>query len=182
MIGWLGAKALAAHQIAINLASITYMAALGVSAAGAIRVGNALGRRNRHEVRVAGFTAILIAVTFMGCAGIIFVLFNHMLPRLYINDELVISKAADLLIMAALFQLSDGTQAIGLGILRGLTDVKVSTVITFIAYWVLALPIGYILGFKYNYGVYGVWTGYIIGLTASAIMLTLRFNLKSKQI
>lgn len=181
MIGWLGAKDLAAHQIAINLASITYMAALGVSAAGAIRVGSAFGRRDKHEIRSAGFTALLISVTFMACAGLAFIILNNILPRFYISDEFVISKASMLLIMAALFQMSDGAQAVGLGILRGLTDVKIPTLITFIAYWILSLPIGYILGFKYHYGVFGVWIGFIIGLTASAVMLTIRFNIKSKQ-
>lgn len=182
MIGWIGAKDLAAHQIAINLASITYMAALGVSAAGAIRVGGAFGRKDKREIRTAGFTALLISVSFMACAGLTFIALNNFLPRFYISDEFVISKASMLLVMAALFQMSDGAQAVGLGILRGLTDVKIPTLITFIAYWILSLPIGYVLSFHYNFGVVGVWIGFIIGLTASAVMLTIRFNLKTNQI
>ena len=88
--------------------------------------------------------------------------------------------ASSLLVIASIFQIFDGTQAVGIGILRGLTDVKMPTIITFIAYWVISLPIGYILGFAFELGVQGVWIGLLIGLASSAIMLTLRFNFKSK--
>ncbi len=181
MVGWLGTKQLAAHQIAINLASISYMAVLGISAGGAIRVGNAVGRQDIKEIRTAGFSAVLMGISVMIISGIIFIVFNRFLPTLYINDKTVINIAASLLIVAAFFQVFDGTQAVGLGILRGLTDVKIPTIITFIAYWILGLPIAYLLGFTFNYGVVGVWIGLLIGLMASAVMLTLRFNLKSKQ-
>jgi multidrug resistance protein, MATE family len=180
MVGWLGAKSLAAHQIAINLASISFMAVTGISAAGGIRVGNAVGRGDVDETRRAGFSAIILGSTIMFCAGIIFIFFRNYLSNLYISDQEVISIASSLLVIAALFQLSDGAQAVGIGILRGLTDVKAPTVITFIAYWIIGLPIGYILGLICNLGVEGVWIGLLIGLTASAVMLTLRFNYKSK--
>lgn len=176
MVGWLGTKPLAAHQIAINLASISFMAALGISAAGGIRVGNAVGRENIEEIRRAGFTAILSGASIMSISGIIFITLRNFLPALYIDDKDVISIASNLLIIAALFQLSDGTQAVGIGILRGLTDVKIPTVITFVSYWIIGLPVAYLLGFIFEYGVTGVWIGLLIGLTASAIMLTLRFN------
>ena len=101
---------------------------------------------------------------------------------LYIDDETVISIASSLLVIAALFQLSDGIQAVGVGILRGLTDVKIPTAITFIAYWVVGIPTGYLLGFNLGYDVEGVWVGLLAGLTTSAVLLTLRFNIKSKQI
>lgn len=182
MVGWLGSKDQAAHQIAINLASISFMAALGISAAGGIRVGNAVGRQNINETRKAGFTAIFLGASFMFFAGVIFVVFRNLLPTFYINEEDVISVASSLIVIAALFQLSDGTQAVGIGILRGLTDVKIPTAITFIAYWIVGLPIGYLLGFIFQMGVQGVWIGLLIGLTTSAILLTLRFNAKSKQI
>ena len=182
MVGWLGAKQLAAHQIAINLASISFMAALGISMAGSIRVGNAVGMRDISETRRAGFVAILLGAALMACAGIIFVTLNKFLPTLYINDEVVISFASSLIVIAALFQLSDGVQAVGIGILRGLTDVKIPTAITFTAYWIVGLPVGYLLGFVFGFGVIGVWIGLLLGLTTSAILLTLRFNIKSKQI
>jgi len=181
MIGWLGTKQLAAHQIAINLASISFMCALGVSAAGSIRVANAVGKQDVQEIRRAGFSAILVGQGMMASFGIIFIIFQKFLPSLYIDDQTVISLASSLLIIASIFQIADGTQAVGIGILRGLTDVKGPTVITFIAYWILGLPIGYVLGFMFDMSVQGVWVGLLIGLTASATMLTLRFNKKSRQ-
>ena len=180
MVGWLGAKSLAAHQIAINLASISFMAVTGISAAGGIRVGNAVGMGDIKETRRAGFSAVILGASIMFCAGLIFVTLRNYLPSLYISDQDVISIASSLLVIAALFQLSDGTQAVGIGILRGLTDVKAPTLITFIAYWIIGLPVGYILGFIFELGVQGVWIGLLIGLTVSALMLTLRFNYKSK--
>ena len=182
MIGWIGADELAAHQIAINLASISFMAILGISQAASIRVGNALGEKDIAKIRKVGFTAITLGAVIQSLSGIIFISFNHLLPHLYINDKTVISIASELLIIAALFQISDGTQGVGIGVLRGLTDVKGPTLITFIAYWVISLPVGYLLGFIFNLGVYGVWIGLLIGLTVSAVMLTLRFNYKSKRI
>lgn len=182
MVGWLGTKQLAAHQIAINLASISFMAVLGISAAAAIRVGNAVGRQDISETRKAGFTASLIGGLIMACSGLTFILLRNFLPTLYVDDQQVISIASSLLIIAALFQISDGTQAVGIGILRGLTDVKIPTAITFIAYWIVGLPIAYLLGFIFKYGVSGVWVGLLLGLTTSAILLNLRFNQKSKHI
>jgi MATE family multidrug resistance protein len=182
MVGWLGTKQLAAHQIAINLASISFMAVLGISVAGSIRVGNAVGKKDIEETRRAGFTASLLGVSIMAFAGIIFVVFRDFLPTLYVNDETVISYASSLLVIAALFQISDGMQAVGIGILRGLTDVKIPTAITFIAYWIVGLPVGYLLGFNFELGVQGVWIGLLLGLTTSAILLTLRFNVRSKHI
>ena len=182
MVGWLGTKQQAAHQIAINLASISFMAVLGISAAGSIRVGNAVGKKDVAETRRAGFTASLLGASVMLISGLIFILFRNFLPTLYVNDEVVISYASSLLIIAALFQISDGTQAVGIGILRGLTDVKIPTAITFIAYWIVGLPVGYLLGFNFEMGVQGVWIGLLLGLTTSAILLTLRFNSRSKHI
>ena len=182
MIGWLGTDQLAAHQIAINLASISFMIVLGVSMAGGIRVGNAVGKQNIKQVRRAGFTSIFLAVCVMSISGTIFILFRNFLPTLYINNQEVISIASSLLVIAALFQLSDGVQAVGIGILRGLTDVKIPTAITFIAYWVVGLPTGYLLGFILGYNVQGIWIGLLAGLTTSAVLLTLRFNTKSKLI
>lgn len=182
MIGWLGTKQLAAHQIAINLASITYMAALGISSAGAIRVGGAVGRQDISEVRKAGFTAILLGASIMLFCGIIFISFKNFLPILYIKDQEVVTIASNLLAIAAIFQIFDGTQAVGIGVLRGLTDVKGPTIITFIAYWLIALPVGYILGFIFKLNVIGVWIGFLVGLMTSAILLTLRFNKKSRKL
>ncbi|MDT8325317.1 MAG: MATE family efflux transporter, partial [Bacteroidota bacterium] len=121
MMGWIGAKALAAHQIAINLASVSFMIILGISNAATIRVGNAVGRRDAQQVRIAGFTAWLLAVGLMSLAAVAFVVFRHALPALYVDDPEVIRIAAGLLIFAAIFQLSDGSQVVGHGSLRGMT-------------------------------------------------------------
>lgn len=182
MIGWIGANELAAHQIAISLASVSFMGVLGISQAGGILVGNSVGEQNVQLVRKSGFIAIILGMMWMSVSGIIFILFRNYLPYIYIRDESVIQIASQLLIIAALFQLSDGTQAVGIGILRGLTDVKGPTVITFVAYWIISLPVGYLLGFQFGYGVIGVWIGLLIGLTCSAVMLTLRFNHKSRKL
>jgi multidrug resistance protein, MATE family len=180
MIGWFGTEQLAAHQIVINLASISFMTVLGISAAGSIRVGNAVGKENIKETREAGFTAILMGGSVMAVSAILFITLNRFLPSLYISDESVLTYASSIMIIAALFQISDGVQAVGIGVLRGLTDVKIPTIITFFSYWVLGLPAGYFLGFTFNMEVFGIWIGFLVGLTASAVLLTARFNSKSK--
>ena len=181
IIGWLGTNDLAAHQIAINLASISFMVALGISAAATIRVGNAVGRDDRSGVKNAGITAFIMTSMVMGTFGIIFIVFRWFLPTLYIDSQNVIQIASSLLVIAALFQLSDGTQAVGIGLLRGLADAKIPMIITFIAYWIVGLPGGYILGFTFGYGVQGVWFALFLALTVSAILLSTRFMMKSKQ-
>jgi len=105
-----------------------------------------------------------------------FILLRHFLPTLYINDPKVINVAASLLVVAALFQMSDGAQVVQLGALRGLSDIKLPTYITFVAYWLIALPIGYYLGFHYKLKALGVWLGLFVGLTVSAILLSFRFH------
>lgn len=176
IIGWLGSNALAAHQIAINLASISYMVVLGISSAATIKVGNALGSKSIDDIKLAGYTAIFLGLAFMANMGIIFVMGNKFFPSLYINNSEVIEIASSLLIVAALFQLSDGVQAVGMGVLKGLMDVKIPMVITFISYWLIALPAGYIFGFTLNLGIIGIWIGLLVGLSAAAIMFVLRFR------
>jgi len=176
MIGWMGTVPLAAHQIAINLAAITYMAATGMASAVAVRVGNQLGRRDVTSLRYAAWTSVLLVCIFMTVTGVFFISLNHYLPRLYNDDVEVINAAASLLVVAAFFQISDGLQAVGLGMLRGLADVKVPTIITLIAYWIIALPLGYLLGFAFDMGPVGVWYGLLAGLSVAAILLMNRFD------
>jgi multidrug resistance protein, MATE family len=176
MIGWLGENQLAAHQIAINLASATYMTATGISAAGAIRVGRAFGQKNKRGIFMAGSAAFALAVAFMGVCCIVFLTANHALVSLYItNNQPVMSIATNLVIIAGFFQLSDGIQVVALGALRGITDVNIPTIITFVAYWVVALPLSYVLAFTYKMDVTGVWIALSLGLTVSAVLLTWRF-------
>jgi multidrug resistance protein, MATE family len=177
-IGQLGAVQLAAHQVAINPASVTYMMVTGISAAGGIRVGAHLG--NINEMKLSGSVAILLGLLFMVICCIIMLVFNKFIAGLYINDLEVLPLAGSLIIIAGFFQLSDGVQAVALGVLRGMADVNIPTLVTLIAYWGVGLPVGYYLAFIQKMGAIGIWIGLSSGLTASAILLTWRFyhNLK----
>jgi multidrug resistance protein, MATE family len=176
MMGWLGETALAAHQVAINVASTTYMMATGISLAGGIRVGDEWGKRSLAGIKRAGFAAYFLVFAFMSSTMILILLFDTFILKAYIRDTEVITAAVVLLKIAALFQLSDGIQVVGLGVLRGLADIKIPTWVTFVAYWVFALPIGYFLGFKTKLGAQGIWLGLLIGLSISAIFLYWRYK------
>ena len=180
MIGWLGPVPLAAHQAAINLASITYMAASGIAAAATIRVGRLLGGGRLAEARQAGYAAYLLGFGFMASMGLLFVLTRFRIPWLYSHDPAVVAQAATLLLVAALFQVSDGLQVVGLGALRGLGDVKVPSVVALLAYWVVALPLAYVLGFPLRLGAPGVWLGLLAGLSIVAGVLLLRFRRETR--
>jgi MATE family multidrug resistance protein len=182
MMGWLGAKTLAAHQIAINLATISYMTTTGLAAAATIRVSNEMGKGNFRTMRTVGFTLLGLALTVMAIWGLIFILGKDFLPTLYINDIDVITIAAPLIVIAGFFQLADGTQVVCIGALRGMQDVKIPSVFIFLAYWVIGLPLGYWLGFKMNYGAIGIWIGLLIGLTLTAIAMFIRFHQLSKKL
>ncbi|MFN0204084.1 MAG: MATE family efflux transporter [Bacteroidia bacterium] len=182
MIGWLGKTEeesqiyRAAHQIAINLASLTYMVALGISNAGAIRVGNALGRNDPENLRKAGFTTLFLTLAWMTATATAFVLGRDFFPTLYeIKHAEVLIVASRLMVIAAVFQWFDGAQVAALGILRGIQDVTVPTIVTFIAYWVAALPIAYFLGFYCELNIDGVWYSFVIGLGVAAVANMTRF-------
>lgn len=176
MIGWLGESQLAAHQIAINLASTTYMMATGIASAGAIRVGRAFGEQQPKNVRSAGTAAFVLVAAFMGVWCITFLTASDFLVSLYLKDNPEVTQiAATLMIYAGFFQLSDGIQATGLGTLRGVSDVNVPTIITLIAYWGISLPLSYVLAFTFQMDVEGIWIALSAGLTFSAVFLTIRF-------
>ena len=180
IIGSIGMIEQAAHQVAISLAAMTYMMASGISSAAAIRSGNYFGSGNHKQLRLSAISNYHIVIAFMSCTAIIFTLFNHLLPWIYTSDKSVILIAEQLLIVAAFFQLFDGTQVVGLGVLRGMGDVNVPTFITFISYWIIGLPVAYLLGIYLDLGVMGVWYGLVCGLMASSVMLFLRFQSISK--
>jgi len=182
MVGWIGKNSLASHQIAMNVASTTYLVCLGISTAGTIRVGNALGAGNISEVKRAGSVAIYLGVGFMLLSGILLVIFKSVIPLLYTNEPKVLEIASTLLTIAALFQVFDGSQAVALGVLRGIKEVKIPTVITFIAYWLIGLPAALLLGFVLNLGTKGIWFGMSISLIASSVMLNSRFFLKIRKL
>lgn len=176
MMGYISKDAQAAHQIAINLASITFMICIGFSVAVTIRIGNQMGYQDYEKLREIGWAIFIQVMLFMGLAAIGFVLFNDFLPTLYIDNDIVVNIAATLLIFAAAFQIPDGLQVALLGALRGLQDVKIPTLFTFIAYWLVGIPVGYYLAITLEWGPEGVWAGLIIGLFVSALLLLLRFN------
>lgn len=178
MVGWLGANWLAAHQIAINMASTTYMMATGISAAGAIRIGAALGSGDRELIVRAGMAAFMLSVALMGAAGLLLLSAPDWLVGLYIDplkEPAVYAIAPALVVIAGIFQLSDGIQVVAIGALRGLSDVNVPTVITLFAYWVVSLPVSYVLCFWLKMDAVGIWIGLLFGLTVAAILLTVRF-------
>jgi len=182
MMGWLGAQALAAHQIALNMAAVSYMMVTGIAAASTVRVGNQLGKKDIPNMRRAGFTSFLMGLILMTLSAIIFVVGRDFLPSLYIDEVDVIELAGSLLIVAAFFQLSDGVQAVGLGALRGMADVKIPTIITLIAYWVVGLPTAYWLAFPMDLGPHGIWYGLLLSLTIAAVLLFARFHYLSKKL
>ncbi len=182
LMGTLGATQQAAHQVAINMASMTYMMASGLSAAAAIKTGNNFGKKDFVELRMSAMSSYHIVLIFMLLTAIIFVLLNSYLPYLYTEDLSVITIASQLLIIAGFFQLFDGTQVVGLGILRGMGDVNIPTIFTFIAYWMVGLPAAYFLGIIQGLGANGIWYGLTLGLLVSSVLLFMRFQQFSRKL
>lgn len=182
MMGWVGVNTQAAHQIVINLSALTYLMASGLGSATAIRVGNQLGKKDYDTLRIVGWTGTQLVIAFMTFWAITFMVLNDVLPLIYIQDKEVISIAASLFLVAALFQLSDGVQVVMLGALRGMHDVKIPTLITILSYWVLGIPSGYLMGFALDWGPEGIWAGLVVGLTVAAVLLVWRFHVLSQRI
>jgi len=189
--GILGKNPQAANQIALNLSSMTFMVAMGFSVAAMIRVGNQKGLGRFRELRRIAFSIFLLTSIFATVFGLFFFLFNDQLPLLYLDqhdpanriDNLeVLGIASKLMLIAAIFQISDSVQVTVLGALRGLQDVKIPTLITFIAYWVVGFPISYYLSMHTAYKSSGIWIGLLAGLTISAIFLFWRFNRLTKKL
>ncbi|MDH1602072.1 MATE family efflux transporter [Empedobacter sp. GD03739] len=172
---------LAAHQIAINLASTTFMMCTGIGVAATVRIGNQLGLKDYKTLREAGWSCILMVLSFMILCGILFIIFRYQLPTIYLDNPDVINLAASLLIIASLFQMSDGVQLVLLGALRGMTDVKIPSILTFISYWLIAIPIGVVLAIVFEMRAFGMWIGLGTGLTASAVFLMIRYNRQTKK-
>ncbi|MCS6818536.1 MAG: MATE family efflux transporter, partial [Chitinophagales bacterium] len=175
MSGWIGATELAAHQIAINLASVTFMFINGISNAGAVVTGYALGEKNINKIVAAGIAALSWCMIFELCFFAVFLLFPDKLAGIYTSDKQVGQLAARLIFFAALFQLSDGLQNIAIGLLRGLQDVRFSAIISFISYWLIMIPLCYWFAFIQDMDIEGIWLGFVIGLLAVAVLLTVRY-------
>ena len=189
--GLLGKNPQAANQIALNLSSMTFMVAMGLSVASMIRVGNQKGLHQYFELRRIAFSLFLLATLLGFCFGALFFIFHDDLPKIYVDyddaknltDNLeVVSIAAKLMAVAAIFQISDSIQVVVLGALRGLQDVKIPTLITFFSYWVIGFPLSFFLGKEEAYGSFGIWIGLLAGLTTAAILLYIRFNYLTKKL
>lgn len=167
---------LAAHQVAIQLSSISFLLCTGLSVAATVRIGNQKGFRDFKMLREVGYSNIKMTAIFMFCCGLVFIAFREQLPWGFTQSENAAALASDLLIIAALFQLGDGVQLVTLGALRGIQDVNIPMLITFIAYWVITIPLSYICAVYFKMGVFGVWIGLGTGLTVSAIALLYRYN------
>jgi MATE family multidrug resistance protein len=171
LIGRLDPVSLAAHQIAINIASVTFMVPLGISSAGAVRVGQALGRRDPEAARRSGWTALFLSSAFMSVAGLTLLLIPRMILRAFTTDPAVIATGVTLLFIAAIFQLFDGLQVVATGVLRGAGDTRTAVVTNVVGHWLLGLPIGYVLCFELGWGAPGLWVGLSVGLIAVGVLL-----------
>ena len=176
MMGWLGEVPLAAHQVAIGLASATYMISLGISSASTIRVSHQMGTRDFPAMRTAAYAAAHLALLFMSLMGLLFILFRHHLPLIFTSDRQVIELAANLLVVAAFFQVFDGLQVVMLGNLRGMADVKIPMVIAFLAYLGIGLPASWAFAFPLGAGAEGIWYGFLLGLGIAGILFFFRFR------
>jgi len=176
LAGRLTPAALAAHQIAVNLASVTFMVPLGIASAGAVRVGHAVGRRDRDGAARSGWTAILFGLLFMSCAAAAFLLVPRALIGAFTNDPSVVRIGMSLLFVAALFQLFDGVQAVSTGTLRGLGDTRTPMLWNLAGHWFIGLPLGYSLCFVWGFGVIGLWWGLSTGLIICGIALVIAWS------
>ncbi len=179
LAGVLGPVDVAAHQIALNCAALSFMVPLGVSAAGAVRVGQALGRRDLAGARWSGWTALFLGAAFMLCAGILFLAIPRQIIRIYTVDPAVIATGVSLLALAAAFQLFDGVQVVATGILRGAGDTRTPMLGSLLCHWLLGLPLGYYLCFKLGWGVQGIWVGLSLGLITVGIILLFVWSKKA---
>jgi len=173
-MGHLGEVAASAHQVAINIASLTFMVPLGVSSAAAVVVGHAVGRGDAAGVRRSTSAALIVGVGFMLGAGALFVYAPGPLARLYTSDAAVLALAVQLLPIAGVFQVFDGLQVVSIGLLRGLGDTQVPVISNIVGFWCLGIPVSLWLGFGAGYGAVGLWWGLVVGLVIVALFLILR--------
>jgi MATE family multidrug resistance protein len=180
LAGRMGTLDLAAHQLVINLASLTFTVALGVASAGSVRVGNAVGARDAAGTRTAGHAAFVAGAAVMGTGALAFAIAPGMIARLVTDQESVIAASIPLMLVAAVFQLSDGIQAVGAGVLRGAADTHYTFWANFAGHWMIGLPIALWLGFGRGMGIVGLWWGLCVGLTVVAVLLFVRFERRSR--
>ncbi|MFL1011400.1 MATE family efflux transporter [Flavisericum labens] len=189
--GLLGKNPQAANQIALNLSSMTFMVATGLSVAAMVRVGNQKGLKKYLELRRIAHSIFFLGIIFALVFAIFFFVFHAQLPKLYLDyndvenatdNREVMQIAGKLLLISAVFQISDSIQVLVLGALRGLQDVKIPMVLVFVSYWVVGFPISWFLGKANAYGSFGIWLGLLAGLTVAAILLYIRFHFLTKRL
>ncbi len=170
--------AMAGHQVAMNLASVSFMVPFGIGAAAATRVGNAVGRGDVNAAQRAAYASLIIGGGAMTVFALSFIVFPGWLSRAYTSSEAVQAMAVLLLPIAGIFQVFDGVQAVGCGVLRGIADTKAAAIINFVGYWIVGLPVGLVLAHRYEYGPRGLWLGLTLGLAVVAVLLVLRIREK----
>jgi MATE family multidrug resistance protein len=174
----LGPVPLSGHEIALNCAAFTFMVPLGISSAAAVRVGQEVGRSNWRGARRAGWSAIFLGAAFMTSSGLLFVFESKLIARLFSPDPTVVKVGASLLLVAAAFQLFDGLQTVATGALRGTGDTTTPMVANFVAYWLIGLPLGCELCWRWHLGVLGIWLGLCVGLMLIGSVLLIAWNRK----
>ena len=177
MMGWLGTRSMAGHQVAINLASLTFMVPLGVGDAASVLVGQGVGRGDPAATRGAAGAALLCGVGFMVGTAMLFLIAPVSLARLYTPDLEVIRVAAALIPLAGIFQVFDGTQTVATGILRGLGETRVAMLVNLLGYWCIGLPVSYLFGIRLGRGPVALWWGLVLGLGVVATVLLIRVRL-----
>jgi len=176
LMGWLGTVQVAAHQVAINLASLTFMVPLGVSSAAAVVVGHAVGRDDPDGVRRSSFAALMVGAGFMSLTAIIFFSIPGFLAGMYTTDPGVLQLAVLLLPIAGVFQVFDGVQVVSIGLLRGLGDTRIPMLTSILGFWCLGIPVSLWLAFGRDMGAVGLWWGLVVGLAAVALFLVIRIK------
>ena len=177
MMGWLGTRQMAGHQVAINLASLTFMVPLGVGDAASVLVGHAVGRADPAGARGMARAALVCGATFMSGTALLFLTMSRFLAGLYTADASVIAVSAALIPLAGVFQVFDGLQVVAGGILRGLGETRVAMLVNVLGYWLLGLPVSYLLGFRAGMGPVGLWWGLVVGLAVVATVLLVRVRI-----
>lgn len=176
MVGWMGKYQLAAHQIAQNLSSLSFMIATGIGAAATIRVSHQSGAGRRQDAYHAGIAAVHMAVAIMVGFGLVFISLHRVIPFIYTDDPAVIPIAGRLIVILALYQVFDAVQLASRSSLLGLKDINIPLMFSAISYYVICLPSAYLLGFTFGLGPDGVWTGLLLGLAVAAVLFNLRFR------
>jgi MATE family multidrug resistance protein len=174
LMGWLGVIQVAAHQIALNLASLTFMVPLGVSSAAAVIVGHGVGRGDADGVKRSTIASLTVGAGCMLCTGVLFITAPEMLAGLYTPDPVLLALAALLLPIAGVFQVFDGLQVVAIGLLRGLGDTRMPMIVNVVGFWFIGMPVSLWLGFGLDYGAEGLWWGLVVGLVIVAVFLIVR--------